>query len=209
MREGPSHSRGTILAIVTMSALSAGCPYGADVEPAGQALSLRSSIVGTWVCDLDAEQAWADVSLGWLEHSAYSLTVRPRHPGEHDTPGPWSLYARPRKIGRHEVWTVFGDQPTDEADTSGGQYGFLRLEHADRDSLRWSVLGGESGDMKGHLDVPDGDALARLLSDPKETKPEFAVTCRRTAPEQREGKAAEQTDAADKRVPAREPPACS
>src|SRR5258706_8244628 len=63
------------LFVVSMLCLLAGCPYGADVEPAGHPLPLRPSVVGVWVCDLDDDASWTDLTIGWTQGSTYLLTM--------------------------------------------------------------------------------------------------------------------------------------
>jgi hypothetical protein len=165
------------LFVVTMLSLLAGCPYDADVEPAGHPLPLRPSVVGVWVCDLNDDASWADLTVGWTQGSMYLLTVRVRRPDKDQTPGPWALRARPLRLGRDEVWSVAAEDP--DAETPDGKFIFLRLERARQESLRLGVLGGSAGDMKGHLDETSPAVLARFLQDRQETKAECRLACHR------------------------------
>ena len=153
-----------------------GCPYDADIEPSGHLRSLRSVVVGAWVCDLNGEASWADLTIGWTHSSMYLLTLRIRRPDEGE-PRSVELRGRPLQVGHHEIWSVSSEDPG--ADPSGGKYSFLRFESAQSDSLRLAVLGGSGGDMHGHLDEADPGALARFLQDPEETRVESRVLCRR------------------------------
>lgn len=163
------------LAVVALAVWLCGCPYDASFRPTGEAVALRSSIVGTWVCDASAEADWADLSIGWSEESTYLLTLRPRRPEPDAADVPWVITAKPQRVGLHEVWTLWGDQPAREEP----QYMFARLNRANAHHVQWAMLGGDAGDLKGRLDVESPDALSRLLVDPKQTVPDVVIGCHR------------------------------
>ena len=156
--------------------LLAGCPYDADVEPTGQPSALRPNVVGAWVCDLNDDPSWADLTVGWTQGSSYLLMVRIRRPDE-GLAGFQPVRARPLQVGHHEIWSLSAEDSS--ADAPNGKYLFLRFEEVRAHSLRLAVLGGAAGDMRGHLDESDPDALARFLGNPRETQAEFQLACRR------------------------------
>ena len=153
MARGRRHQSAGHLFLGAMATLLAGCPYDADIEPRGQPPSLRNTVVGTWVCDLDEDASWADLSVGWTQESTYLLTVRIRRPEKEQPTGPWELRARPLWVGHQEVWSLSGQDAN--ADAPVGNHLFLRLEGTRPDALRLGVLGGtEPCEAVDHLHIP-------------------------------------------------------
>ena len=124
--------------LLTTSVCLLGCPYEAPVEPAGEPLPLRSAIVGNWACGTEEEPEWAHLALGWHDASMYHLVFRPYKPPD---PGEWVEpavgFARPRRVGGREIWSLW----TDEVDDPATKYSFWRIERAAGESLTFSTLG--------------------------------------------------------------------
>jgi hypothetical protein len=162
--------------LIGVCLLHLACPYDAPIEPAGTVLPLRSFLVGTWLCSTEEEQGWATLSLGWQGSSAYQLTLRPTKPLEPGAAEPSLIvYAKPRRIGGREIWSIWTDDSGDPAQT----FSFFRVEVASADRLTLSSLGDGTA-LPARLAGESPDSLAKILADPKETVAEGPVTCRRT-----------------------------
>jgi hypothetical protein len=163
------------LSVAALAILLNGCPYDAQIQPEGESLPLRSSLVGTWVCDASNDPDWADLSVGWTDGPAYILTLRPRRPDRTDEL-PWVFRGTPRRVSGSEVWTLPSDQPEDE---NAPQYMFARVTYPSARSVRWAILGGNEGGPGGHLDVTSSSDLSRLLADPSKAVEDTVIECHR------------------------------
>jgi hypothetical protein len=170
-------SHATALALLVL--LAPGCPYETAMAPAGPALPLRASFVGTWTCsrpdDEGRDQTWASLRIGW-SGDAYLLTLRPPvvDPADADEV-PWVVPAKPMRFGGHEVWVLAEER------AASRRFYFARLDRSSDRELRFAVLGkGEAGLEK--LPETSPNALARALGDVARLGVDQRITCRRPSP---------------------------
>jgi len=169
--------RSAAAVVIGLASLQLACPHDAPLEPAGDVLRVRSALVGPWMCSTEEEPDWATLSVGRQSASVYQLTLRPtKPPAEGADELPWIAFARPRRVGGREIWSVWMDRPRDPTQ----KYSFLRLERAQSDVLILTSLGNGMG-LPSRLNGESQRGIARILTDPKETIAEGSVTCRRTS----------------------------
>jgi len=166
-------SRREHLSAIALASWLSGCPYDATIEPARTPVALSSYLVGTWVCSAPNEPDWADLSVGWTSGPAYLLTLRPRQPDPSDD-DPAVFRGTPRLVGGTELWTLSDDQVTGETP----QFIFARLTRRGARHVQWTLLGGDEGDSKGHLDITSPEDLSLLLSDPTKAVADAVMECR-------------------------------
>ncbi len=161
--------------LLTTSVCLLGCPYEAAVEPAGEPLPLRSVIVGNWACGTEEDPEWGHLALGWHDATVYHLISRPYKPPDPDEwVEPVVGFARPRRVGGREVWSLWAD----EADDPATRFSFWRIERAAAESLTLSALGDDGKALSSSLTGSPVE-IAAILSNPEQTVAEVTIQCRR------------------------------